>query len=50
MKGVEVALKSIVRDLPPIYEAFYANEAERKCPECGAIHPGKAPPEGWVRI
>jgi len=37
---VEVGLKSIVRDLPPLFEAFYASE--RKCPGCGRIHPGKA--------
>ncbi|WP_018699794.1 3-hydroxyanthranilate 3,4-dioxygenase [Amorphus coralli] len=50
VKRVEVSLKSIVRDLPPIYEAFYADEEARKCSKCGAIHPGKAPPEGWVKL
>lgn len=50
VKRVEVSLTSIVRDLPPIYAAFYADEKARKCPECGTIHPGKAPPEGWVKI
>lgn len=47
---VEVELKSIVRDLPPIYQAFYADEKARTCPSCGAIHPGKVPPEGWVQL
>ena len=30
---VEVQLKSIVRDLPPLFEAFYANPAARTCIE-----------------
>jgi 3-hydroxyanthranilate 3,4-dioxygenase len=47
---IEVALKSIVRDLPPLYEKFYANEKLRTCPNCGAIHPGKKPPDGWVKV
>lgn len=47
---VEVDLKSIVRDLPPIYQAFYADEKARTCPNCGALHPGKTPPEGWVQL
>lgn len=45
---VEVDLVSIVDDLPPLYKAFYGNEKARTCPHCGAIHPGKEPPEGWV--
>jgi 3-hydroxyanthranilate 3,4-dioxygenase len=44
----EVDLESIVDDLPPIYAAFYADEAARTCPNCGALHPGKEPPPGWV--
>jgi 3-hydroxyanthranilate 3,4-dioxygenase len=47
---VEVLLKSLVRDLPPLYESFYNDDAARSCPECGALHPGREPPEGWVRI
>ena len=47
---VEVLLKSIVYDLPPLYQAFYEDEAARTCPDCGVIHPGKEPPEGWVSI
>ena len=47
---VEVTLQSLVRDLPPLYEAFYADEAARTCPECGELHPGKEPPDGWVDL
>jgi 3-hydroxyanthranilate 3,4-dioxygenase len=50
VKRVEVKLKSIVRDLPPIYQAFYADEAARTCGKCGTIHPGKTPPAGWVSL
>jgi 3-hydroxyanthranilate 3,4-dioxygenase len=39
---VEVQLKSIVDDLPPLFNAFYANEKLRTCPQCGHMHPGKA--------
>ncbi len=37
----EVLLKSIVRDLPPLFERFYQNENLRVCPNCGETHPGK---------
>ena len=37
----EVKLKSIVRDLPPLFEKFYGDESLRKCKQCGAVHPGK---------
>lgn len=47
---VEVSLKSIVKDLPPLYEAFYSDEDARTCPSCGEVHPGKKPPEGWVEL
>ncbi len=46
----EMQLESIVRDLPPVYEAFYASEEARTCPNCGTVHPGKEPPEGWVKL
>lgn len=46
----EVHLKSIVRDLPPLYKKFYSDEKARTCPSCSAIHPGKEPPEGWVKL
>lgn len=38
---VEVQLKSIVRDLPPLFEQFYASRELRTCRSCGAYHPGK---------
>jgi 3-hydroxyanthranilate 3,4-dioxygenase len=38
---VEVQLKSIVNDLPPLFERFYADRGKRTCAGCGAIHPGK---------
>jgi 3-hydroxyanthranilate 3,4-dioxygenase len=31
-----------VRDLPPIFEKFYGNEEERRCQNCGTVHPGRA--------
>lgn len=39
---VEVQQKSIVKDLPPLFEAFYASSAKRTCAKCGAVHPGKS--------
>ena len=47
---VEVTLGNIVADLPPLYEAFYADEMARTCKACGQVHPGKIPPAGWVSI
>ena len=41
---------SLVKDLPPLYAAFYADKDARKCKTCGAIHPGKTPPAGWVKL
>lgn len=40
----EVQLKSIVRDLPPIFERFYGDAALRTCKTCGTVHPGKPTP------
>lgn len=37
----EVRLKSIVKDLPPLFEQFYGNEELRRCKHCGTVHPGK---------
>ena len=45
---IEVVVKDIVKDLPPLYAAFYADEGQRTCPQCGVVHPGKQPPAGWV--
>jgi 3-hydroxyanthranilate 3,4-dioxygenase len=39
----EVQLKSIVADLPPLFDAFYADEALRTCGDCGAVHAGRKP-------
>ncbi len=38
---VEVQLKSIVDDLPPLFAAFYDSIEARTCPHCGHVHPGK---------
>jgi 3-hydroxyanthranilate 3,4-dioxygenase len=38
---VEVQLKSIVSDLPPLFEQFYASLKSRTCGNCGTVHPGK---------
>lgn len=46
----EITLKDIVKDLPPLFEAFYSDLDRRRCSSCGAIHPGKEPPAGWVDL
>lgn len=38
---VDFQMKDIVRDLPPLFEAFYTSELKRRCAACGAFHPGK---------
>ncbi len=38
---IEVQLKSIVRDLPPLFDRFYSGIEARTCKQCGAVHPGK---------
>jgi 3-hydroxyanthranilate 3,4-dioxygenase len=47
---VEVQVAHLVKDLPPLYQAFYDDERARICPNCGTIHPGKTPPAGWVKL
>jgi 3-hydroxyanthranilate 3,4-dioxygenase len=47
---IELPVANIVTDLPPLFEAFYADEAQRRCPSCGALHPGKTPPAGWAVV
>jgi len=47
---VEVGVKNIVTDLPPLFSAFYADTAARTCKQCGTVHPGKEPPPGWVSL
>jgi 3-hydroxyanthranilate 3,4-dioxygenase len=38
---VELQVRDIVADLPPVFAAFYADEEARTCGRCGALHPGK---------
>lgn len=38
---VELQVRDIVKDLPPVFEAFYTDEKARACGQCGALHPGK---------
>jgi 3-hydroxyanthranilate 3,4-dioxygenase len=38
---VELQVTDIVKDLPPVFQAFYDDEAGRRCPNCGTVHPGK---------
>jgi 3-hydroxyanthranilate 3,4-dioxygenase len=45
---VEIAVADIVKDLPPLFAAFYANVEARTCGSCGSLHPGKEPPAGWA--
>ena len=47
---VELKVEHLVRDLPPVYEKFFADEKARTCKKCGALHPGKKPPPGWANI
>jgi 3-hydroxyanthranilate 3,4-dioxygenase len=47
---IEVKVTHLVRDLPPLYEAFFKDEKARTCKKCGALHPGKKPPPNWAGI
>ena len=47
---IELKVTNIVKDLPPLYEAFYADDKARTCLRCHAVHPGKQPPEGWAEL
>lgn len=38
---VELQVRDIVADLPPLFDAFYTDEKARTCTACGALHPGK---------
>ena len=38
---VEVQLKSIVDDLPPLFDRFYSSAELRTCKSCGRVHLGK---------
>ena len=37
---VEVQVQAIDEDLPPLFQAFDADDAARTCPNCGVVHPG----------
>lgn len=47
---VEVKLNDIVKDLPPLFTAFYASVEDRTCTKCGTVHPGKEPPANWANL
>ena len=47
---VELVVTDIVKDLPPLFAAFYDDETARTCRQCGAVHPGRTPPPGWVSV
>ncbi len=47
---VELIINDIVQDLPPLFNAFFENETARTCSRCGALHPGKQAPAGWVDL
>ncbi len=47
---VEVKVSDIVKDLPPLFDAFYSSVEDRTCKKCGTVHPGKKPPQGWVSL
>ncbi|MFJ2989692.1 3-hydroxyanthranilate 3,4-dioxygenase [Collimonas sp. NPDC087041] len=38
---IEIQLKNIVTNLPPLFEQFYSNPAIRVCSHCNTVHPGK---------
>jgi 3-hydroxyanthranilate 3,4-dioxygenase len=38
---VELQVRDIVVDLPPVFTAFYEDEQARICKNCGHLHPGK---------
>jgi 3-hydroxyanthranilate 3,4-dioxygenase len=38
---VELQVRDIVTDLPPVFNAFYEDEQARVCRQCGTLHPGK---------
>jgi 3-hydroxyanthranilate 3,4-dioxygenase len=38
---VEVNVKDIAADLPPLFEKFYGSVRARTCGNCGHLHPGK---------
>ena len=47
---VELEIKDITKDLPPLFNAFYESKDARTCRKCGTVHPGKQPPDDWDKI
>ena len=47
---VQLEIHDIVKDLPPLFQAFYDNESARTCRACGLRHPGREAPEGWAVV
>ncbi|WP_439658843.1 3-hydroxyanthranilate 3,4-dioxygenase [Lentzea sp. HUAS TT2] len=41
LQEIELQVRDIVADLPPVFEKFYADTDARTCGNCGALHPGK---------
>jgi 3-hydroxyanthranilate 3,4-dioxygenase len=39
----EVALNSLVDDLPPVFEEYYSTVANGTCPDCGQPNPKRVP-------
>ncbi|OKH80296.1 3-hydroxyanthranilate 3,4-dioxygenase [Mycolicibacterium sp.] len=39
---LELQVRDIVADLPPVFEQFYNDESARTCNSCGALHKGRA--------
>jgi 3-hydroxyanthranilate 3,4-dioxygenase len=39
----EVALHSLVTDLPPVFEEYYGTVSHGRCPSCGHPNPGRLP-------
>ncbi|MGI5163069.1 3-hydroxyanthranilate 3,4-dioxygenase [Spirillospora sp. CA-253888] len=44
----ELQVRSIVDDLPPVFQAFYDSESDRTCADCGAVHPGRQWPDDMI--
>lgn len=40
--STRLQVRDIVKDLPPVFEAFYSDTDQRTCDDCGTLHPGKA--------
>lgn len=39
---IELQVRDIVEDLPPVFEEFYnSDDAARTCPNCSVVHPGR---------